>query len=33
MKWLIYILPIFLFSCSSLPKTIQGPTNADLQPV
>ena len=31
MKWLIYILPIFLFSCSSLPKTIQDPPNADLQ--
>ena len=31
MKWLAYILPVFLIACSSLPKTIQDPPNDDLQ--
>lgn len=31
MKWLIYIFPLFLFACSSLPKTIQDPPADDLQ--
>lgn len=31
MKWLIYLLPICLVACSSLPKTIQTPPSDDLQ--
>jgi outer membrane lipoprotein len=31
MKWLIYIFPLFLIGCSSLPKTIQAPPANDLQ--
>ena len=31
MKWLIYIFPLFLFACSSLPKTIQSPPINDPQ--
>jgi outer membrane lipoprotein len=31
MKWLIYILPVFLIACSSLPKAIQDPPSDDLQ--
>jgi len=31
MKWLTYILSLFLVACSSLPKTIQDPPSYDLQ--
>jgi outer membrane lipoprotein len=31
MKWLTYMLPLFLIACSSLPKTIQDPPSYDLQ--
>lgn len=31
MKWMTYMLPVFLIACSSLPKTIQNPPSDDLQ--
>lgn len=31
MKWLVYIGPLFLFACSTLPQTIQDPPGNDLQ--
>jgi outer membrane lipoprotein len=31
MKWLMYIFPLFLVACSTLPKTIQDPPRHDIQ--